>query len=164
MPLTPDKAAFQSSLADLPLVTYQPGETVIVDGSKTGRLLILKKGNVAIVKEDTEIAKVAEPGAVFGELSVLLNQPHTADVRALETSQFHIANATTLLAQNPIAVLYVATTLAHRLDGTNQALIKLKNQLLRGEPHGVVARTVTKMEGLLSVNGVTRPGDEFIDD
>jgi CRP/FNR family transcriptional regulator, cyclic AMP receptor protein len=88
MPLIPDKAAFQNSLASFPLVTYQPGETVIVDGSKTGRLLILKKGNVAIVKEDTEIAKVAEPGAVFGELSVLLNQPHTADVRALETSQF----------------------------------------------------------------------------
>jgi CRP-like cAMP-binding protein len=50
MPLIPDKAAFQNSLASLPLVTYQPGETVIVDGSKTGRLLILKKGNVAIVK------------------------------------------------------------------------------------------------------------------
>src|SRR6516225_5113669 len=103
-----DKAAFQNSLADLPLVTYQPGETVIVDGSKTGRLLILKKGNV-------EIAKVAEPGAVFGELSVLLDQPHTADVHTLETSQFHIANASALLAQNPIAALYVATVLAHRL-------------------------------------------------
>src|SRR6516225_10041669 len=117
MPLIPDKAAFQNSLANLPLVTYQPGETVIVDGSKTGRLLILRKGNVAILKENMEIARVAEPGAVFGELSILLDQPHTADVRALETSQFHVANATTLLAQNPIAVLYVATRLAHRLDG-----------------------------------------------
>ena len=95
--------------------------------SKTGRLLILKKGNVAIVKEDTEIAKVAEPGAVFGELSVLLNQPHTADVRALETSQFHIANATTLFEQNPMAVLHVATVLAHRLDGANlRCYIQLK--------------------------------------
>jgi hypothetical protein len=47
MPLIPYKAAFQNSLASLPLVTYQPGETVIVDGSTTGRLLILKKGNVA---------------------------------------------------------------------------------------------------------------------
>ena len=128
MPLIPDKAAFQNSLANLPLVTYQPGETVIVDGSKTGRLLILRKGNVAILKENTEIARVAEPGAVFGELSILLDQPHTADVRALETSQFHVANATALLAQNPIAVLYVATTLAHRLDSANQALIQLKNQ------------------------------------
>jgi CRP/FNR family cyclic AMP-dependent transcriptional regulator len=78
MPLIPDKAAFQNSLATLALVTYQPGETVIVDGSRSGRLLILRKGTVAIMKGDTEIAKVAEPGAVFGELSVLLDQPHTA--------------------------------------------------------------------------------------
>jgi CRP-like cAMP-binding protein len=105
VPLIPDKATFENSLASLPLVTCQAGETVIVDGSKTGRLLILKKGNVAIVKEDTEIAKVAEPGAVFGELSVLLDQPHTADVHALETSQFHIANATALLAQNPLGAV-----------------------------------------------------------
>ena len=153
-----DKAAFQNSLADLPLVTYQPGEIVIVDGSKTGRLLILKKGAVAIVKEDTEIAKVAEPGAVFGELSVLLDRPHTADVHALETSQFHIANATALFAQNPTAALYVATVLAHRLDGANHALIELKNQLQSGERHGVVAKTVSRMEGLLAV------GDEFIED
>jgi len=153
MPLIPDKAAFQNSLANLPLVTYQPGETVIADGSKTGRLLILRKGTVAIVKEDTEIAKVSEPGAVFGELSVLLDQPHTADVRALETSQFHVANATTLLAQNPIAVLYVATMLAHRLDGANHALVQLKHQIFTGEPPSVVAKTVSKMEGLLAVSG-----------
>jgi CRP/FNR family transcriptional regulator, cyclic AMP receptor protein len=155
MPLIADKAAFQNSLATLPLVTYQPGETVIADGSRTGRLLILRKGAVAIVKEDTEIAKVAEPGAVFGELSVLLDQPHTADVRALETSQFHVANAATLLAQNPIAVLYVATTLAHRLDGANHALIQLKHQLQAGEPHSVVAKTVSKIEGLLTVSGAS---------
>jgi CRP/FNR family transcriptional regulator, cyclic AMP receptor protein len=155
MPLISDKATFQNSLGGLPIVTYQAGETVIVDGSKTGRLLILRKGIVAIVKEDTEIAKVAEPGAVFGELSILLDQPHTADVRALETSQFHVANATTLLAQNPIAVLYVATVLAHRLDAANHALIQLKNQLQTGEPRNVVAKTLSKMEGLLAVGGAS---------
>jgi CRP/FNR family transcriptional regulator, cyclic AMP receptor protein len=149
MSLIADKATFQNSLATLPLVTYQAGEAVIVDGSRSGRLLILSKGTVAIVKEGTEIAKVAEPGAVFGELSVLLDQPHTADVRALETSQFHVANAATLLTQNPIAVLYIATMLARRLDGANQALIQLKNQLLAGEPQSEVAKTVSKMEGLL---------------
>jgi hypothetical protein len=103
------EVAFQNSLAELPLVTYQAGETVIVDGSTSGRLLIRKKGNVAIVKEDTKIAKVAEAWRRIWELSVLLNQPHTADVRALETSQFHIANATTLFEQNPMAVLYSAS-------------------------------------------------------
>jgi len=158
MPLIPDKATFQNILASLPIVTYQPDETVIVDGSKTGRLLVLKKGNVAIVKDDTEIAKVAEPGAVFGELSVLLNQPHTADVRVLETSQFHIANATTLFEQNPMAVLYVATVLAHRLDGANHALVQLRHQLQTGEAHSVIAKTVSRIKGLLAA------GDEFIED
>ena len=110
------------------------------------------------MKEDTEIAKVAEPGAVFGELSVLLGQPHTADVHALETSQFHIANATALLAQNPSAALYVATVLAHRLDGANHVLIQLKNQLQTGEAYSVVTKTVSRMEGLLAV------GDDFLDD
>ena len=146
-----DKAAFQNSLADLPLVTYQPGEIVIVDGSKTGRLLILKKGNVAVVKEDTEIATVAEPGAVFGELSILLDKPHTADVRALETSQFHVADASALLTQNPTAVFYIATVLARRLDGANQALVQLKRQLSTGAPHSVIAKTVSKMEALFAV-------------
>src|SRR5262249_49283718 len=121
----------------------------------TGRLLILKKGNVAIVKEDKEIAKVAEPGAIFGELSVLLDQPHTADVRALETSQFYIADATALLAQDPIAVLCVATVLAHRLNGANHGRIQLKNQLETGEPHNVVAKTVSRMEGLLAIGGAS---------
>jgi CRP-like cAMP-binding protein len=147
--LVPDRATFQKSLETLPLQTYQAGETVIADGSRTGRLLVLKKGTVAIVKEGTEIAKVAESGAVFGELSVLLDQPHAADVRALETSQFYLADASTLLSQNPIAVLYVATMLAHRLNGANHALIQLKQQLLAGEPQSVVAKTVSKMEGFL---------------
>jgi CRP/FNR family cyclic AMP-dependent transcriptional regulator len=89
MPLIPDAAVFQKRLATLPLATYQAGETVLAAGSRSGRLLILRKGAVAIVKEAIEIAKVAESGAVFGELSALLDQPHTADVRALETSQFH---------------------------------------------------------------------------
>jgi CRP/FNR family cyclic AMP-dependent transcriptional regulator len=153
MAIIPDKTAFQNSLADLAVVTYQAGESVIADGSKTGRLLILKKGTVAIEKEGTEIAKVTEPGAVFGELSLLLDQPHTADVRALETSQLHVANAAALLAQNPIAVLYIAKMLANRLDAANHALIQLKSQLQSGEPHSVVAKTVNKIEGLLAING-----------
>src|SRR6516225_5658 len=120
---TRDKVAFQNSLAALPLVTYQAGETVIASGSKTGRLLILRKGTVAILKESMEIARVAEPGAIFGELSLLLDRPHTADVCAVETSQLHVANASALLSQYPIAFRYVATVLANRLDAANRTLL-----------------------------------------
>ena len=64
-------------LGALAIVTYQSGENVLTAGSKTGRLLILKKGAVAIVKETIEIAKVSEPGAVFGELSALLSAAYS---------------------------------------------------------------------------------------
>jgi CRP/FNR family transcriptional regulator, cyclic AMP receptor protein len=151
-PLAPD-IDFQNGLAALPLVTYQAGETVIASGSKTGRLLILRKGTVAILKDNTEIARVAERGAIFGELSLLLDQPHTADVRAVKTSQLHVANATTLLSQHPIAFRYVATVLASRLDAANRALIQLRGQLQAGQPHSAVADTVSKMEGLLAASG-----------
>jgi len=153
--LTPDKVGFQRSLADFPVVTYQVGETVIAAGSKTGRLLILRKGTVAILKDNTEIAKVREPGAIFGELSFLLNQPHTADVYALEPSQFHVANATSLLGQYPMAIRYVAMVLAHRLNEANHALIQLRSQLQAGRSHSVVTMTVSKIEGLLAASGAS---------
>jgi CRP/FNR family transcriptional regulator, cyclic AMP receptor protein len=155
MPLIPDFAVFQRKLAGFPLATYQAGETVLAAASTTGRLLILRQGAVAVVKEGVEIAKVTEPGAVFGELSVLLDQPHTAEVRALEASQFHVADAATLLRVDPIALLYVATVLARRLDGANQALIELKRQLQVGEPPSVIGKTVEKMQGLLGASGAS---------
>ena len=117
-PLSSEEPTSQNSIAALPLVTYQAGETVIADGSRTARVLILKKGAVAIIKEATEIAKVTEPDAVFGEFSVLLDQPNKVDVRTLETSQFHVADATVLVKQNPIAA-HVTMVLARQLDNAN---------------------------------------------
>jgi CRP/FNR family transcriptional regulator, cyclic AMP receptor protein len=155
MSLLPDPTIFQQRLATLPLATYQAGETVLAAGSTTGRLLILREGAVEIVKEGVQIAKVTEPGAVFGELSILLNQPHTADIRAVETSRFHVADAAALLAQDPIALLYVAAILARRLDGANHALIELKRQLEAGQPPSVIANTVEKMEDLLAFSGAS---------
>ena len=46
MPLNPDIAVLQRRIATMPLTTYQPGETVLAAGTKTGRLLILNKGAV----------------------------------------------------------------------------------------------------------------------
>jgi CRP/FNR family cyclic AMP-dependent transcriptional regulator len=148
-PLISDIALFQRKLASFPLATYQPGEFVLTASSSTGRLLILKQGMVEVVKEGVQIAKVREPGAVFGELSVLLGQPHTADIRALESSQFHVADGPTLLRIDPIGLLYVATVLAQRLDSANQILIELKRQIQAREPRAVIGKTAEEMEVLL---------------
>jgi CRP/FNR family cyclic AMP-dependent transcriptional regulator len=153
MRLIPDMGVFQKKLATLPLATYQAGETALSATSRTGRLLILKEGAVIVVKEGVEIASVVEPGAVFGELSVLLNQPHTADVRAVTASQFYVADAATLLTSDPTALLYVATVLAQRLDSANRSLLELKRQVQAGESCDVIGRTVEKIEGLLGETG-----------
>jgi CRP/FNR family transcriptional regulator, cyclic AMP receptor protein len=100
-----------------------------------------------------QIAKVSAPGAVFGELAVLLDQAHTADVRTLEESDFYVANAATLLAHDSAVPLYVAAILARRLDSANQALVELKRQLRAGEPSSVIGNTVEKVERLLSPSG-----------
>ena len=142
---------FQKSLTALPLKTCQAGETVLANGSRTNELLILRNGNVAVVKEGIEIAKVTEPGAVFGEISALLDCPHTADVRALTTSQFHVAQPAAL--QDPAALFYVAAILARRLDRTNQALVELTNQVQIGEPRGAIERTIENIKRLLFASG-----------
>ena len=99
------------------------------------------------------IAKVTEPGAVFGELSALLNQPHTADVRTLEPSEFRVAPAE-LLEEDPAALLYVAAILAQRLNLANQAVVELKSQIkLHHMVRSTFGKAVMKMEELLSATG-----------
>jgi CRP-like cAMP-binding protein len=152
MALIHDREAWQSKLAALPLASYDAGETVFAEGTKTGRLLILKSGAVSIFKGDIEFAQVAEPGAVFGELSALLDQPHSANVRALKKSEFHVADAATLL-QDPAALLYVTMVLARRIDAANQGLLQLKMLLEAGEPRSLIDKTLHGIEGLLSAIG-----------
>lgn len=153
MPLIHDAEVWHSKLAALPLASYGPGETVFAEGTSTGRLLILKSGAVSIVKGGIEIATVVEPGAVFGELSALLNQPHGADVLTVEASEFHVADAATLLGQDPMALLYVTMVLARRLDAANQALVALKDQIEAGEPPSMIEKSVERIQGLLSAIG-----------
>ena len=148
MPLIPDPDVIEESLAALPLTKFQAGEVVLLAGSRSEQLLFLKKGTVAVVKDGIEIARVTQSGAVFGELSVLLNQPHTADVRAVEASQFHVASAD-ILARDPLVLFYVAAILARRLNATNRVFVELKTQLKASQRGGVVEKTIEKMEGLL---------------
>ena len=143
-----DDAAFENILSGLPIRTYHAGETILSDGSKTGRLLILKSGEVAVVKNSAVLARVGQRGAVLGELAALLDQPHGADVRALQDSDFHVADVN-LLEKEPVALLAVARILARRLITTNANLVALKNELQTGPSPGAVRNVIAKMEQIL---------------
>jgi|SRR5215831_7606560 CRP-like cAMP-binding protein len=145
-------ASFQKSLAALPLTNYDAGETVLAEGSRTDQLLILRWGNVAIVRAGIEIARVSEPGAVFGEISALLDCAHTATVRALVLSQFHVVHPAAL--QDPAALFYVAAILARRIDEANRSLVELISEI-QDKPRSVVDITIKKMQRLLSASGAT---------
>lgn len=146
----PDLAVFSKSLTSLAAATFNPGQTVLAAGSTTGQLYILRKGVVEIVRDGVQIATVSEPGAVFGELAVLLDKPHTADVRTLERTEFHVAQASSLLTGDVAALLYVSTILARRLDAANEALVDIKKDLKSGNRPGVIATAIEKLEKLLS--------------
>ena len=77
--LVPDIATVVRRLAGLPVVKHRAQEVVLIAGSMTGGLLFLKSGAVEVIKDGVQIASVSAPGAVFGELAVLLDQPHTAE-------------------------------------------------------------------------------------
>ena len=148
-----DVAAFERRLTGLPVVKHPAREAVLSAGSKTGKLLFLRSGAVEVVKDGVQIANVSAPGSVFGEQAVLLDQPHTADVRTLEQSEFYVANAQATLAVNPTVALYVSAMLARRLDAANRSLIEVKHQLKAGEPPSVIGKAVEKVEELLSYGG-----------
>lgn len=140
-----DDAAFEKMLSALPVTTYRAGETILTDGSKTGRLFILKSGEVAVLKNSAELARVDQPGAVFGELAALLDQPHGADVRALQNSDFHVADVTSL-EKDPVLLLAVGRTLARRFVIANEGLAALKNEIRSGPSPSAVQNVIAKME------------------
>ena len=162
MALNHDPEAWQRSLTALPLASYGAGETVFAEGTKTGRLLILKSGAVCILKGGIEFARVDEPGAVFGELSALLDGPHGADVRTVQSSEFYVADAANLL-QDPAALLYVTIALARRIDAANAGLLQLKLMVDAGAAPGLVDKAIDRMQGLLSAigTGYIRAGAGF---
>jgi CRP/FNR family cyclic AMP-dependent transcriptional regulator len=107
-----------------------PAGTVVVhEGGRTGHLYVLIEGRLEVIKGDTVVASITEPGAVLGEMSVLLDQPHTATVRAASDSVIcQIDDAASFLRQQPGVALLIARMLAQRLNAANTYLADIKRQ------------------------------------
>jgi len=117
--------------AGLPRRTLRDGEALIDEGTpSTGALYVLVEGELEIVKQgDIQITTVSEPGALFGEISLLLGIPHTASVRALGPAAVLVAaDGNAFLASSPALGLALARLLARRLALTLSYLADLKRQ------------------------------------
>jgi CRP/FNR family transcriptional regulator, cyclic AMP receptor protein len=110
--------------------TFAAGETILGEGRSAGVLYILESCSVEIVKGSFQITTVSEPGAVFGEVSVVLGTPHMASVRALQDSCLRVADdPIAFLQSHPSVGLAIARMLARRLQFVTGYLADLKRQL-----------------------------------
>jgi CRP/FNR family cyclic AMP-dependent transcriptional regulator len=120
----------------LPERTIPAGTVIITEGQRDGVLFILADGAVEVLKGEFQINTFTEPGAVFGEISVLLEAPHTATVRTLVASRFYVVEQPVdFLCSAPDVALGVARLLAKRLHAMTTYLVDLKRQFEDHESH-----------------------------
>ena len=120
----------------LPEVHFGPGEVVLSEGSKTGIIYILKEGEAEVTKRSIQVTLIDEPGAVFGEISVLLDIPHMATVRSVSPTQFYrVDDPESFLQSNTEISYYVAHLLAQRLNSVTNYLADIKEQYKDSEDH-----------------------------
>jgi CRP-like cAMP-binding protein len=112
-----------------PEVTFEAGDTVVREGDAGGGMWVLVSGSLQVRKGRVLVNRITRPGALVGELSVLLDAPCSATVEATERSVMRrVAQARALMRHNPEVTLQVAVGLAERLDFVTSYLADLKHQ------------------------------------
>lgn len=113
----------------LPERHVAPGERLLEKGAVDNRLYVLIDGELEVSDDDIQINTQSEPGAIFGEMSALLQVPHTATVKGFKASRVYVVeDASAFLESHPVIALQVARLLAHRLKGATDYLVDVKRQ------------------------------------
>jgi CRP/FNR family transcriptional regulator, cyclic AMP receptor protein len=122
--------------ADLPVESTATGEVLIHEGTECGRMFVLESGSLTVERDGVPIARVDTPGAVLGEMSIVLGKPATATLRAeSEVRVRAVDDPLAFLVDRPGVALEVLRTTASRLDGLTQYLADAKQQLAGADGH-----------------------------
>jgi len=103
---------------------YEPGDTIVKKGESGLGFYLVLDGSVKIKSGETTLSKLGE-GQFFGEMSLLDNQPRSADVVAIEPSRCLILSDWSfkgLISTNPRIALKMLQELARRLRATDRIL------------------------------------------
>src|SRR5262245_3687148 len=133
--------------AHLPEIDLAPGDVVVREGGIAGSLWILVSGALRVVKGDVVVNTITEPGAVIGEMSLLLAAPHSATVEATEPSRVRmVANGHGLLDSDPAFTKQVAVGLAERLAYVTTYLADLTQQYGDAPGLTIVSTVLSQLE------------------
>ena len=139
-----------SSCRDLPERSFEAGEVLLPEGERTETLYILIEGAVEVLKGDFQVYVASDPGAMFGEISALLDIPHTATVKTLTPCRAHVvADAGAFLKARPDVAHAISRLLAQRLYSVTTYLADIKAQFEEHRDHFAVVDEV--LETLLHV-------------
>jgi CRP/FNR family cyclic AMP-dependent transcriptional regulator len=117
-------------------IAIPAGTTLLSEGQRSGILYVLEAGEVEISKGDFQVALISLPGTVLGDISVLLDAPHTATVKTAVDSRLYVIDAPLeFLRAHPEAALDIAQLLAERLHAMTTYLVDLKKQYEGSEDH-----------------------------
>jgi CRP-like cAMP-binding protein len=125
----------------------EAGDVLITEGSAGGMLYVLEAGKLVVERDGVALATITEPGALIGEMSVLLGTPNSADVRAIGPSKVReIRDGMAFLQSQPAALLQLATALATRLDNTSSIVVRLQGEHRdKPEQHGIFTRLAASL-------------------
>jgi CRP/FNR family cyclic AMP-dependent transcriptional regulator len=131
----------------LPERLLDAGDTLINEGTPGTMIWILVSGELDVSKGGMTVNRVVDPGAVIGEMSVLLQRPHSATVRATVPSVVRVADdGKALLNGDPAFTHLVAVGLAERLAFVTSYLSDLQHQYDDAPGLAMVADVVSQIE------------------
>src|SRR5262245_45678296 len=115
--------------AEMELLAFMPGETIIREGEEGDYFYVILRGTVQYVSADAHgqeiVLDTAGPGGFFGELSMLTGEKRSVRVRAVdavETLGLHRKEFHNYLRTHPEASIDVLTALGRRLYTTDRLL------------------------------------------
>ncbi len=149
---------------DHPAAEVEDGALLLEEGVRSGSLLVLVSGVLEIRRGGRTVARIDEPGAIVGEMGLLLQSPATADVVAVGPATVRrIDDAEAFFVRYPGFGRYLATLLAGRLWQVSTYLSDLQAQFAdRDDVLGLVPRVLEDILG--STRDQPDPGSEREDE
>jgi CRP-like cAMP-binding protein len=143
--------------ADLPEAEFAPGETIVREGGAAAGIWVLVSGALQVRKGGVLVNTITQPGALVGEVSVLLDTAYGATVETTEHSVLRYArDGRALLLSDPAITMLVAVGLAERLNFVTSYLADLKHQY--GDAPGLSMVSDVLRQLALRQGPAARPG------
>ena len=143
----------------LPEVTLAAGDMVVREGEPGGAVWVLVTGALDVRKGGQLVNTITEPGALIGEMSILLDSPYGATVAATAPSRLrHAADGHAFLASDPAVTTLLAIGLAERLNFVTTYLADLKHQYGDAPGLSMIPEVLQKLAGRRGP--IARPGSQ----